>query len=180
MNLNRQLLEQQERVYAKMEGRYDEELQRLETLPEAFEQGTWSWDDLEWIVQWKMTGLPFVNKVLDDFKTNKKAFTNSQITRAVDAPRPEKKLAHLIELNGVAERMGTAFLLFMNPEQYTVLDWKAWSVLYNNGYLHYQMPDKPSIGDYQLYLGACWTLANEYNVSLRTLDMALWTLGGKE
>jgi hypothetical protein len=31
-----------------------------------------------------------------------------------------------------------------------------------------------------VYLGACWAIANEHDVSLRTLDMALWALGGDE
>ena len=76
--------------------------------------------------------------------------------------------------------MGSAFLLFMNPDRFTVLDWKAWSVLHESGYLPDEMPDDPSVDDYLLYLGACWAIANEYDVSLRTLDMALWALGGDE
>jgi hypothetical protein len=53
-------------------------------------------------------------------------------------------------------------------------------VLHENGYLPDEMPDDPTVEDYLLYLGACWAIANEYDVSLRTLDMALWALGGDE
>jgi len=31
-----------------------------------------------------------------------------------------------------------------------------------------------------MYLGACWALANEYDVNLRTLDMALWAFDTEE
>ena len=161
MDLGRRVLQQQEAVYEKEEDQYAEEIEYLETLPEAFKEGTWMWEDLEWIVRWKMTGLPFVDK-------------------AVVASSPSEKITHLTEISGVAERMGSAFLLFMNPDRFTVLDWKAWSVLHESGYLPDEMPDDPAVEDYLLYLGACWAIANEYDVSLRTLDMALWALGGDE
>ncbi len=68
----------------------------------------------------------------------------------------------------------------MNPGRVTVLDWKAWDVLHENGYLPDEMPDNPTDEDYLLSLGACWAIANEYDVSLRRLDMALWALRGDE
>lgn len=180
MELGRRVLKQQEAAYEKEEDQYAEEIERLETLPKAFEKGTWTWEDLEWIVRWKMTGSPFVGKVLDDFNTNDETFVSSQIEKSVAASSPGEKLSHMIEISGVAERMGSAFLLFMNPDRFTVLDWKAWNVLHESGYLPDEMPDDPSVEDYLLYLGACWAIANEYDVSLRTLDMALWALGGDE
>jgi hypothetical protein len=180
MELGRRVLEQQEAVYKEEEDQYAEEVERLETLPRAFEDGTWSWEDLEWIVRWKMTGSPFVGKVLDDFNSNDAAFVTSQVEKTVASSSPGEKLSHLIEISGVAERMGSAFLLFMNPDRFTVLDWKAWGVLHESGYLPDEMPDDPAVEEYLLYLGACWAIANEYDVSLRTLDMALWTLGGED
>jgi len=180
MTLTRRLLEEQEVAYEAEEDQYAEEMKRLETLSESFEEGTWTWDDLEWIVRWKMTGSPFVGKVLDDFNSNDETFVTSQIEKTVAASSPGEKLTHLTEITGVAERMGSAFLLFMEPDRFTVLDWKAWGVLHENGYLPDEMPDDPTVEDYLLYLGACWAIANEYDVSLRTLDMALWALGGDE
>jgi hypothetical protein len=38
------------------------------------------------------------------------------------------------------------------------------------------MPDDHSVEDYLRYLAACLAIANEYDVHLRTLDMALWVL----
>ena len=86
----------------------------------------------------------------------------------------------LTKLDGVQVRMASAILLFVNSDRFTVLDWRAWDVLHENGYLPDELPDDPTVEDYLLYLGACWAIANEYDVSLRTLDMALWALGGDE
>jgi hypothetical protein len=57
-----------------------------------------------------------------------------------------------------------------------VIDERAWNVLQQTGYLSQDLSDDPTVEEYLLYLGACWALANEYDVSLRTLDMALWAL----
>lgn len=178
MTLSQQLLKEQEVVYEAQEDQYTEEIERLKTLPSAFDEGTWTWDDLEWIVRWKMTGSPFVGKVLDDFNSNDEEFVAAQIEKTIAASSPGEKLTQLTEIAGIAERMGSAFLLFMNPDRYTVLDWKAWGVLHEHGYLPDEMPKDPAIEDYLLYLGACWAIANEYDVTLRRFDMALWTLGG--
>lgn len=180
MTLSRRLLSQKAHDYDEFEGLSDEERRRLETLPLAFEEGTWTWEDLEWIIGWKMTDMPFEQKVLDDFNSNDEAFVTSQIQKVLVARNPGEKLDLLTDINGVAERMGSAFLLFMDPKMYTVLDWRAWGVLHETGYLPHQMPDDPSVDDYLIYLGACWALANEYDVSLRTLDMALWALRSED
>jgi len=98
MTLSQQLLEEQEVAYEAEEDQYAEEIERLETLPEAFEEGIWTWDDLEWIVRWKMTGSPFVGKVLDDFNSNDETFVTSQIEKTVAASSPGEKLTHLTEI----------------------------------------------------------------------------------
>jgi hypothetical protein len=176
MTLSQELLEEQEVAYEAEEDQYAEEIERLETLPPAFDEGTWTWDDLEWIVRWKMTGSPFVEKVLDDFNSNDETFVTSQIEKTVAASSPGEKLTHLTEITGVTERMGSAFLLFMNPDRFTVFDERAWNVLQETGYLRRELSEDPNVDEYLIYLGACWTLANEYDVCLRTLDRALWVL----
>jgi hypothetical protein len=57
-----------------------------------------------------------------------------------------------------------------------VIDKRAWNVLHESEYLSQELSDDPTVEEYLLYLGACWTLANEYDVSIRTLDRALWVL----
>lgn len=59
-----------------------------------------------------------------------------------------------------------------------MIDVRAWGALHEMGYVDQELSDNPSVEEYLIYLGSCWTLANEYDLSLRTLDMALWALGG--
>jgi len=54
------------------------------------------------------------------------------------------------------------------------------NVLQETGYLGQKLSDDPTADEYLLYLGACWAIANEYDVSLRTLDRALWVLDIKK
>lgn len=174
MNLGQRLLEQQEPAYAEEEDSYREEIERLDTFPTSFEDGSWTIEDVEWIVQWKSS------RSTGYFARNDPPDITDAIGRALEADSIQKKVDILTELDGVQVRMASAFLLFMDPERYTVLDWRAWEVLYEAGYLPDEMPDDPEVEDYLVYLGACWALANEYDVSLRTLDMALWALGGED
>lgn len=174
MTLSQQLLEEQEVAYEAEEGRYAEEMERIETLPSAFTEGSWSIEDMKWIVRWKSS------RSIGYFERNDREDVTQHVNDALAADSVSEKVDILSELDGVQVRMASAILLFVNPDRFTVLDWRAWDVLHENGYLPDEMPDDPTVEDYLLYLGACWAIANEYDVSLRTLDMALWALGGDE
>ena len=174
MTLSQQLLEEQEVAYEAEENRYAEEMKRIETLPSAFTEGSWSMADMEWIVRWKSS------RSIGYFERNDREDVTQHVNDALAADSVSEKVDILSELDGVQVRMASAILLFVNPDRFTVLDWRAWDVLHETGYLPDEMPDDPTVEDYLLYLGACWAIANEYDVSLRTLDMALWALGGDE
>jgi len=172
MTLSQELLEEQEVAYEAEENRYAEEMERIETLPSAFTEGSWSMEDVEWIIRWKSS------RSIGYFERNDREDVTQHVNDALTADSVSEKVDILSELDGVQVRMASAILLFVNPDRFTVLDWRAWDVLHENGYLPDEMPDDPTVEDYLLYLGACWAIANEYDVSLRTLDMALWALGG--
>lgn len=174
MTLSRQLLKEQEVAYEAAEDRYDEESERLKTLPVAFEEGTWSREDIEWIVRWKS------NRSIGYFDRDVHEDIEEHVNNVLSANSVSEKVTVLTGLHGVQVRMASAILLFVNPDRFTVLDWRAWDVLHKNGYLPDEMPDDPTVEDYLLYLGVCWAIANEYDVNLRTLDMALWALGGED
>ena len=70
--------------------------------------------------------------------------------------------------------------MLFRSDRFTVIDERAWNVLQETGYLGQELSDDPTADEYLLYLGACWAIANEYDVSLRTLDRALWVLDIKE
>jgi|GEM_PF-3400120 thermostable 8-oxoguanine DNA glycosylase len=174
MTLSQRLLEEQEVTYEAEENQYTEEIDRLESLPSLFADGSWSMEDMEWIVRWKSS------RSIGYFERNDREDVTQHVNDALAADSVSEKVDVLTELDGVQVRMASAILLFVSPDRFTVLDWRAWNVLHENGYLPDEMPDDPTIEDYLLYLGACWAIANEYDVSLRTLDMALWALGGDE
>lgn len=168
MTLSQQLLEEQEVAYEVEEDQYAEEIDRLETLPLAFDDGSWTVEEVEWIVRWKSS------RSIGYFERNDREEVKHLVSDALNATSVSEKVEILTRLDGVQVRMASAILLFVNPDRFTVLDWRAWDVLHENGYLPDEMPDDPTVEDYLLYLGACWAIANEYDVSLRTLDMALW------
>lgn len=176
MNLSRRLLEQKVNDYE--DPIYDEELERLKTLPEAFATDEWTIDDLEWIIKWKV-GTAFEKPTLRHIRSNSDEQIRRAIETAVNASAVGEKVNALTSIKGVGVPVASAILLFINPERYTVIDVRAWGALHELGYVDRELSDDPTAEEYLIYLGACWTLANEYDVSLRTLDMALWALGGE-
>ena len=176
--MGRRVLEQKEALYAKTEDLYEDEIEQLESLPTAFEEGTWSQEDVEWILEWK-TGV-FTKPTLRHFRKNEDAVVQEHIENAVHESNIRTKVESLTSLSGVGVPVASAILLFINPDRFTVIDERAWRVLYETGYLPQELSDDPTVEEYLMYLGACWALANEYDVSLRTLDMALWALDTEE
>lgn len=174
MGLDRRLIISKAEEYFEIasEERYQkEEPNQLQRLPTAFENGTWDWEDLEWIVRWKSP------RPIKHFQSNDRDTVDDLIAKVVEAGSTQRKLDLLTDLSGVRVKMASAFLLFMDPKRYTVIDSRAGSVLTREGYIP-SNPDDPSIEEYINYLDVCRGLADEYEVELRTLDRALWVLGG--
>jgi hypothetical protein len=178
MDLGQRVLEQQEPRYAEEEDMYEEEVARLKSLPTAFEEDEWSRDDIEWIIEWKV-GV-FVKPVLRNLRENDDEKVQTRVEEAVHETSIRSKVEALTSLQGVGVPVASAILLFIDPERFTVIDKRAWGALREMEYIDRELSEDPSVDEYLMYLGACWTLANEYDVSLRTLDMALWALGGDE
>lgn len=174
MEVDRRLIEQKAREYSREAGskHYEEESRRLETLPLAFKTERWEWDDLVWIVRWKSP------RPLGHFKKNDETKVHSTVARVLETDSLSEKVRLLTELQGVRVKMASAFLLFMDPENYTVMDWRTGDALHAMDWLPSSIPDDPSVADYDQYVRICREIATEYDVSLRTLDRALWVLGG--
>jgi len=175
MDLGRRVLEHLESKYPEEEDMYDEEVEQLESLPTAFENGTWSQEDVEWIIEWKV-GPAFVKPVLGYFHKNDDAVVQEHIKRAAHESSIRNKVEALISLHGIGVPVASSILMFINPDRFTVIDERAWNMLQETKYLSQELSEDPNVDEYLIYLGACWTLANEYDVSLRTLDRALWVL----
>lgn len=177
MTLSRQLLEAKAKDYE--DQYYEEELERLETLPRKFANDGWVMDDLEWIIKWKV-GVAFEKPVLRHFRSNDEAAIREAIEEAVSAQSVGERVRALTSLKGIGVPVASAFLLFVDPDRFTLIDVRAWQALLDAGYFDQELSETPTVEEYLLYLGACWALANQYDVKLRTLDMALWALGGEE
>jgi len=177
MTLSQQLLEEKANDYE--EPLYQEELDRLDSLPGKFESDDWTNDDLEWIITWKV-GKAFEKPVLRHFRSNPDDRISDAIETAVTARAVGDKVDALTSIKGVGVPVASAILLFIDPDRFTVIDERAWRALREMEYIDRELSEVPTIEEYVLYLGACRSLANEYEVDLRTLDRALWTLGVDE
>lgn len=155
---------------------YEIEQEMLEILPVAFAEGTWEWDDLEDIIEWKSGRFGGTN--VESFNENPTRKVEEAIQETLATNSVLRKVECLSGLDGVRVRTATALLLFVDPEAYTVLDLNAWETLQESGNLYTDMSDDPAPDEYLRYLGVCHALANEFGVELRTLDRALWVLGG--
>ena len=90
---------------------------------------------------------------------------------AVSAKQARTAVGVLYGLNGVDVAMASAILTAIDPEMYTVIDWRALNALgVKKSWL--------TVDDYLEYLDFCKAKAGELGVRLRDLDQALWVLGG--
>ena len=101
-------------------------------------------------------------------------------------PNTEKQIKGLIELNGVGVPVASAILTVIFPEDYCVIDYRAWRALlwvlsefsfkeYNefsevmDNFRSYRQTDS-----YVEYLKKIRTLANQNQMTPRKIEMALW------
>ena len=87
---------------------------------------------------------------------------------ATDSRTSERSaIESLTRLRGVGIPVASAILTLINPDKYTIIDYRALESL--------GVTEWPDTVDYYLaYLAACRELAQRHNKSLRTLDRALW------
>lgn len=175
MQIGTRLLEEKANQYSDEIDDYESEEERLDALPTAFDTGSWTVNDIAWIVKdWKLESLP---DAFSDFGDNSDDEIEDAIHQATQRTTISGKLEALRTLNGIEIPVASSILVFMNPDRYTVLDKRAWTALYDIGYVYDRGFDNDSIEDYLVYLGTCRALACEYDVDLRTLDRVLWVMG---
>ena len=176
MSLNQDLILDNAQKYTEIvpDDQYREEQKQLNNLPVIFKNRMWTWDDLEWIVRWKTP------RSIGYFERNDRDTVDEVIHNVLETSSLQQKVGILIELSGIQVKMASAFLLFMDPEEYTVMDWRAADVLHDEGYLQSSVSDDPSADEYEKYVQTCRSVADQFEVDLRTLDRALWVIGGKQ
>ncbi|WP_254529918.1 hypothetical protein [Natrinema gelatinilyticum] len=182
MELTRSVVETKAREYREQEPLYTVEQETIETLPAAFETGEYGRRDAAWVVRW------YYRRFLGDYPHDERRGVEEEfwetdfdavrhaIADAVDATEATARLDHLTDLEAVDVPVASAFLMFIDPNEYVVLGPREWSALRTAGELSRPYPDPPSISDYEAYLERCRSLADRFECDLWTLYRAIWRL----
>ena len=94
--------------------------------------------------------------------------------RVAAAPTNEERVSILTAITGIGLALASAILTVCYPDEFTVLDYRAWETLATLG-----AEGLPSRYPYDArecvaYCSACRSLAQSMEISLRDLDRALW------
>jgi hypothetical protein len=151
---------------------YNLESYLFDTVSRSFErEGTLSSYDFFAIVIWK------ANRTKTKIKEGLKASGNEVGALMQEVSRGETlkaKVEALTRVWGIGLAMASAILTVCYPEQFTILDTRAWKTLQGK-----PVPDLPerfpaTSEEYIQYCEACRKFAAERHLSLRNLDRALW------
>jgi hypothetical protein len=98
-----------------------------------------------------------------------------------DARRCEDDFAALQVVRavpGVGKAIGSAVLAIMEPERWTVYDWRAQASLKALA-RDYEFADPEQLGYWREYLATCRHLRDQQGTTLRHIDRALWAAKGE-
>jgi hypothetical protein len=170
-------------TYTEEEPLYTVEAQHVEDLPGAFASGEFGKRDADWVVRW------YFRRYLGDYpdrdrRAMEEAFGDngyealqSAVGDAVQGTGLRDRLEPLLALSGVDVRVASAFLFFIDPDLFAVVDDRQWAVLRAAGELDGAYPDPPTVEDYETYLAAYRRVADRLDCDTWTLYRALWRLG---
>ncbi|WP_226481591.1 hypothetical protein [Natrinema amylolyticum] len=182
MELTRSLVESRASEYREREPLYPVEREQLETLPTVFETGEYGRRDAAWVVRWYYRR--FLGEYPDDerreaeerFRSNDFEAVRNAVADAVDASDAAAGIDRLTDLRAVDVPVASAFLMFIDPEEYVVVGPREWSTLRESDDPTQSYPDPPSISQYETYLERCRSLAARFDCDLWTVYRALWRL----
>lgn len=145
--------------------RYDynnEDVMCNEFAPKIQRQKYLTKDDFKFICEWKSPRIrPQANK-------NDEALIKDITKIALTTPHPRLSIEVLLILKGVSWPVASVILHFGKKNKYPILDYRAlWS-------LGFDQPKVYSFELWEAYTKYCQKVAKESNVTLRTLDRALW------
>ncbi|MCG1008192.1 hypothetical protein [Halorubrum lacusprofundi] len=150
----------------------EEEL--LTQVPEHIEEHGYIEDKelLENIVLWKFP------VVIGNIRENTPAQIATVSEHAFQAESARKAIQKLNELQGVADSIAGAILMFAHPHRYTVMDPRATMALETLGYW---TGDTAAVDEqYESYCLRCHELSQQTGLPLRDVDRALYILGGED
>ncbi len=152
---------------------YSLEKYLLEKVSSRFgEEGTLAPYDFFAIIVWKSNRAKTkIRRGLDDAGVSVEVL----MREVNEADTPGAKVEALLRIGGVGLAMASAVLAVCYPEEFTVLDYRAWETL-RRWPVEGLPPCYPwTPQQYIQYCQACRALADKKGLSLRDLDRALWT-----
>ena len=182
MELTHSLVADAAAAYRAEEPLYDVEREQIETLPDAFATGRFGRRDAEWVMRWYYRR--FLGAYPDDerraaeerFEENDAQTVRAAVSDAATAADTGEAVETLTRLSGVDVPVASAFLLFADPERNVVVGEREWTILREVEVLRDPYPDPPSDAEYETYLGACRSLADQFDCDTWTLYTALWRI----
>ena len=127
--------------------------------------------DLRWIGEWKSP------RIRPQIARNTEAGVRGATEAAFLARSDSTRLRLLLGLRGVGTAVASVVLHFAEPRRYPIYDVRVLAALRRIG-VRRGFPPTPA--GWAAYAAALRGLATRHRVSLRTLDKALWLLGGDE
>ena len=185
MELTRSLVERKAEEYRQREPLYAVEQEGIETLPDAFADGTFGWRDAEWVVQWYyrrfLGAYPDAERRRQEERFGENDFetVRSVLEDVASMDGVASRVDRLTELAGVDVPVASAFLLYVDPASYIVVGEREWGVLREAGELADPYPDPPSVAAYGAYLDRCRELGDRFDCDMWTLYRALWRLSSE-
>ncbi len=182
VELSRAVVEREADGYRTEAPLYAVEREQVETLPSAFESGSYGWRDAAWVVRWyyrrHLGAYPDDRRRAAEaaFGENDFEAIRAALDAAASSPDVAGKVERLTELAGVDVGVASAFLFFGDPDAFVVVGDREWSALRDAGALAGAMPDPVTVDAYERYLEVCRDLGERFGCSLWTLYRALWRL----
>jgi hypothetical protein len=118
--------------------------------------------NLEVIFRWKTGG-----RGISRLSRNTDTEIEDALRMAVGAQTERAAVAVLCGLYGVEVPVASAVLTAINPQRYTIIDFRALESLGIKSYY-------ATVDYYLVYLAQCRDLAHQHSIGLRELDRALW------
>jgi hypothetical protein len=133
--------------------------------------GNYVRENLNIIVAWKMADNVHLTPVMASLSQNTDAEIEQALQSVVTADGERSAIEALDKLHGVGVPVASALLTAIDPEKYTIIDVHALRSLgMSDTYIQ-------KVDYYLAYLKKCRELAQQFKISLRTLDHALWQWG---
>ena len=182
MKLTRVTVTAAAEAYRQREPLHPVERDQIRTLPKVFASGEFGWRDAEWVVRW------YYRRYLGEYPDAERRDAEELFGRndfeeirqvvadVVATSSIRERVDRLTDLAAVDVPVASAFLLFVDPEEYIVVGPREWAVLREAGELSAPYPSPPSAGEYVTYLDACRSLADRVDCDAWTLYTALWRL----